>query len=341
VLRWLEVRARSLGRDGTELARVLDAILHLSDLDDASVEQRSSEAASLLEQRVMPDAQNLLRHLASSALGPVGAFDDVTRGLGHLAFLKRGPDAEVLAALVDEICIDARFALALVGATNDISELVGPLEDALSSLRNGILDAPLTPSTASPPFPHRARVAQLPVAFTGQAHAIPHLDHPDGPAISVLTQLMFSGYLNSEIRKGGAYGVDFEVLPERGLWWISSRRDPLPVATYAAFDEAFARFREGRWDGPNADEGRLAILRVTDPVDTPATAARRAWIGAYTGHDGQAWNRFRRRVLDVTDDDVQRVASTYFNKPARATLVGKGQLEDPAISAMFDEIKDV
>lgn len=130
-----------------------------------------------------------------------------------------------------------RLALCLVGDPTDVAPVIGRLSEALAGVPKGGSIPATSEERYAQPFVHLARIAQLPVAVTCQAHAIPPLEHPDGPAIAVLTQLAWSGYLNTEIRRGGAYGVGFGVLPERGLLWISSRRDPLPVNTYRAFDE--------------------------------------------------------------------------------------------------------
>ena len=346
-LHWLELTARALERDSADLVGLVRSALGSSSVDAELAGQLASESAAALEQRVMPQAQVLLRRLSASGLRSSGALDDRVRGLTQLAFLKRllkegdlGRIAGRIGDLRAQLVQDGRVAVCAVGAETNVREVLGPLGELLADVPSGE-----APSAAAEQIftgaSHRARIASLPVAFTSEAFAIGGLSDPDGPAAGVLGQLAFSGYLNSEIRKGGAYGVDFEILPERGLFWISSRRDPMPVATYRAFDEAWSRFRDGRWEGSGADEGKLAILRMTDPVDTPATAARRAWTGRFTGHTTEAWNTFRARVLDVTDDDLQRVARSRFNDPSRATLIGRSQLEDEHIAPAFDEVEDV
>ncbi|MGH2812677.1 MAG: hypothetical protein ACRDI1_08205, partial [Actinomycetota bacterium] len=222
--------------------------------------------------------------------------------------------------------------------------------DLLSGLGEELIRLPAGLPPGPPPkdrldgasCPHRARVAQLPVAFTCEAHSIPGLAHPDTPAIAVLGHLLWIGYLNPEARRIGAYGIDVQTLPERGLFWISSRRDPVPAGTYRAFSEGLARFREGRWEGPRAEEGMLAALRVTDPVDSPALAARRAWLGRFTGHTTGLWNEFRKRLLEVTDADLQRVADQYLTAGARATLIGPSMLQEMGEeSRMFDEVEEI
>ena len=341
-LAWLEIGGRTLTRDQHELAAMIARAVDPTPPDD--LERLAAERASALEAGIMNNAQVHLRRLAGAALRRSSAIDDAVRGLGQLRFLKQLDHAragERVAALAERVRTHDRLAVCVAGS--DAGPLLGPLDAVLASVPDRPRDPhPALTDRIEPPYPHAARIAQLPVAFTCEAHAIPGLDHPDVPAIGVLTQLMFSGYLNAEIRRGGAYGVDFEVLPERGLWWISSRRDPLPANTYRAFTEALDRFRNDTWDASTAKDGMLAILRVTDPVETPASSARRAWLGSYTGHTTDLWNAFRQRILGVRDKDLRRVAADYFAHPSRATLVGRTMLDgSPEVSALFDHVEDV
>lgn len=87
VMRWIELSAYTLARDGAELGDVVAAVLSTRTGVEL-VKQVGAESAASLEQNVMPDAQTLLRRLAASALGRSGRNDDEMRGLGHLRFLK-------------------------------------------------------------------------------------------------------------------------------------------------------------------------------------------------------------------------------------------------------------
>jgi Zn-dependent M16 (insulinase) family peptidase len=346
-LHWLELNARALDRDQTQLAELVQELATGFELDPKMLRQQIAESASALEQSLMPEAQVHLRRLAGGALRRSSQIDDRIRGIGQLKFLKdlAGADnskvAEKLRSITDELLVRNRMALCVTGA--DPHGIVASFGDGLSSISSGsAAAAPASDLLADGARPHRARVTQLPVAFTCEAHSIPGLDHPEGPAVAVLAHLIWFGYLNGESRKVGAYGIDVQALPERGLFWMSSRRDPLPGSTYRSFIEGISRFREGRWEGPKAEDGKLAALRVTDPVDSPATAARRAWLGKFTGHTVGAWNTFRRRILDVTDEDLRRVAEEHLSAGARATLTGPNMLEESREeSKLFDEVVEV
>lgn len=348
-LHWLELNARALDRDQSELPELIAEILTSLEFDPKMLRQLVSESHSRLQQGLMGEAQVHLRRLAGAALRRSSHLDDRIRGIGQLTFLKNlsekpaSEDAAIvnrLGQIRDQLIVRSRLAVCLVGASPDaITSLLG---DALGKFAEGSAPAPVSQDTLSAAKPHRARVTQLPVAFTCEAHSIPGLSHADGPAIAVLGHVLWSGYLTAQAGRVGAYGLDVETLPERGLFWMSSRRDPLPAQTYKAMTEGIARFREGRWEGPKAEEGRLAALRVSDPVDSSASAARRAWVGRFTGHTVEAWNKFRRGILEVTDANLQTVAQQHLTEGARATLSGPNMLEENRDEVgIFDEVVHV
>jgi Zn-dependent M16 (insulinase) family peptidase len=209
----------------------------------------------------------------------------------------------------------------------------------LSGLASGTPVGPPLPDALDLPAVHHARRAQLPVAFTCEVHDAGGLLDPDGPVMAVIAQLVFAGGMNARIRQGGAYGVDYDTVPERGVLWISSRRDPLPMTSFEIMSDLIGRIADGAWDGPPAEDGKLAVLRVTDPVDSPATAARRAWHAAFTGHTAERWNAFRQGVLAVTDDVLADVAARRLRTPRRATLVGDALHAE--LSSHFDDTQEL
>ena len=345
-LHWIELSVRALDRDKDQIPELLTEVLNGVHFDPKKIKQLASESASALEQGLMGGAQVHLRRLAGGTARRSAQIDNRVRGISQLMFLKKLAEksgdgiedvVESLNAIRDELLVRNRLALCLTGV--GASSLVSSIGDAMSDVKDGSTPAARADDELAKSGPHKAAVAQLPVAFTCEAHSIPGLGHPDTPSIAVMAQNLWSGHLNAAVRKVGAYGIDIATLPERGLFWVSSRRDPLPATTYAAISEGVAQYREGRWEGPKAQDGVLAALRVTDPVDTPATAARRAWIGEFTGHTVEAWNTFRRRLLDVTDESLQEVTQKHVSDGARATLVGPSMLEEGREEAkLFDEI---
>jgi Zn-dependent M16 (insulinase) family peptidase len=319
-IHWLEIGLRALDRDTSRLLDEARTALGTRTTDDDDV----ARARTNLERSVMPDAQTHLRRLAASSLRRSARLDDLVRGLSQRPTI----------AAFDDLITSGRITACVIGSSGEIADDVAAMITSLPAE-----DEPRPPDDVlDGDRPHRARVAQLPVAFTCKAFRIGGLDDPDVAPIAVLTQRMWAGYLNTEIRRGGAYGIDFGVLPGRGLLWISSRRDPLPDNTYRAIDETIRRVADGSFDGPGADDAKLAILRTTDPVDSPAAAARRAWIATFTGQTTDKWNAYRRRVLEVTDADTERVARMLIGQGSKATLAGRVLLDE---TGPYDEIEEI
>lgn len=324
-LHWLEIGLRAREEDAGAIVDAIRTTLG----GDSSVDDLVVPARTRIERSVMPDAQVHLRRLAASALRRSALYDEWVRGLSQLACLR-----QPATIARDALMVTGRVTACVIGERNTIAD---DLAGVLGNLPAGT--CPAAPDDVLDlALPHRARVTQLPVAFTCEAFRVPGLLDPDGPAIAVLTQQMWSGYLNTEIRRGGAYGVDYGVLPGRGLLWISSRRDPLPDNTYTAIAETLRRVAEGEWDATTADDAKLAILRVTDPVDSPAASARRAWNATFTGQTSQLWSAYRRRVLDVSDEDTMFAASSLLGKGSRATLAGRALLDQ---TGPYDEIEEL
>lgn len=348
-LHWIELSARALDRDQGQMPELLTEVLEGLEFEPHKLRKLAGEAASGFEQSVMGGAQAHLRRLAGGSLRRSAQIDDRVGGLSQLIFLKKllqrkendfAEVVEKLSSIREELLVKSRLALCVTG--DGASSLLTPVGELLAGVKEGAGIADPMSDEIARSGPHKARVTQLPVAFTCEAHSIPGLLDPDTPAIAVLGQNLWNGHLNAAVRKVGAYGVDVGAVPDSGLFWMSSRRDPLPATTYGAMTEGIARYREGRWDGPKAEDGVLAALRVSDPVETPATAARRAWISGFTGHTVEAWNTFRKRLLDVTDKDLQAAAEKHLSGGARATLVGPSMLEEGREeSKLFDEVIEI
>lgn len=183
-----------------------------------------------------------------------------------------------------------------------------------------------------PPAPEPSRkvvdrpAAQAQILF---GYLAPPLQHPDYPAVKVLSSLLgggMSGRLYAELRdkQGLAYVVG-ALYP--------SRRDPsFFVIHMGTAPENLARAEEGirmeveriRQLRASAEEVNRAkaYLLGTLAMDR-RTNVRQAWYLAFFELGGVGYDfldRYAARVETVTPEDVQRVARTYLDRPTITIL---------------------
>ena len=147
-------------------------------------------------------------------------------------------------------------------------------------------------------------------------------EHPDAPALFLLSQAMSTEFLHREIReKGGAYGGGSSFVPSAGIFYFSSYRDPNTLETIETFQKAC------EWAAQPSSITKTMVeeahLRAFKSIDSPiAPASRGQSLYAQRMTDAQRQN-FRTRLLDCTAEDMTRVAQEYLlNKPMTVCIVG-------------------
>ncbi|EEP82841.1 conserved hypothetical protein [Uncinocarpus reesii 1704] len=177
------------------------------------------------------------------------------------------------------------------------------------------------PKTTAPPLTNGATsfkpspskiLYDLPfqVSYSGLAlRTTPFID-PDSAPLSVLSQLLTHKYLHPEIReKGGAYGAGASNGPIQGLFSFSSYRDPNPMNSLKVFNSSGAFARDRTWLQRELDEAKLGIFQSLDAPMSVDEEGQRYFLTGVTQDMDQRW---REQILDVTAQDVNRVAQKYL-----------------------------
>ena len=73
--------------------------------------------------------------------------------------------------------------------------------------------------------------------------------------------------------------------------------------------------------GDKIEEAVLGVIGSLDKPCSPAGEAMQAFHGELNGRSKSSMVQFRNRVLDVTDADLKRVASTYLPPELAQTAV--------------------
>lgn len=172
------------------------------------------------------------------------------------------------------------------------------------------------------------------VYYSGLAmQTVPFVD-PSSAPLSVLSQLLTHNYLHPEIReKGGAYGAAASNGPVRGIFALTSYRDPNPVNTLKVFENSGVYARDRPWSEREIDEAKLGIFQGLDaPMSVDEEGARYFMSGVTDAMD----QRWREQVLDVTAKDVNEAAQRFLVDGPRKSVCLLGEKKDWTSSDSWD-----
>ena len=170
----------------------------------------------------------------------------------------------------------------------------------------------------------------MPVAFNVRGFKTVRYTHPDAPALLVLANYLRDTYLHRELReKGGAYGGYAQASTGGGAFFLGSYRDPNITRTYEVYDRAAAWVVEGDVDGEALKEAILGACGDVDPLESPDIKGRREATNRVTGFTRVERERFKRRLLEVAESDLRRVAKAYLadGRYAQTTVAGPELVE--------------
>ena len=183
---------------------------------------------------------------------------------------------------------------------------------------------------------HQAWITNTQVNFCAQAHPTVAESHPDSAPLSVLAGILRNAFLHSELReKGGAYGGGATHDSSSGVFRFYSYRDPNVDRTFDTFDEAARWIAETDLEFAVVEESVLGLIAAFDAPGSPAGEAKQAFQSALFGRSPEHRREMRRRVLDVSVDDVKRVAAQYLGQE-RSRAVVTNEAAAAALPADFE-----
>jgi hypothetical protein len=213
-------------------------------------------------------------------------------------------------------------------------EMIEPIRDLLREL---IAALPGNPAAAPPVKPPQleakpeARTVPVPVAFNVRIYKTVRFQHPDSPALLVLSNYLRDTFLHRELReKGGAYGGYAQAGVASATFYFGSYRDPNITRTYDTFDRAVRWVTENPIDAEALKEAILGACGDVDPLESPDIKGRREATNRATGFTREAREKFKQRLLEITAADLQRVARTYFQGAYAETTVAGPELIEQA-----------
>jgi Zn-dependent M16 (insulinase) family peptidase len=246
--------------------------------------------------------------------------------------------AENLSTIRQAVVVSGNLKTALIGEESALADatkaavgICERLQQPLVSL--GSVDGFGPPPLDLPTVPVREGWStSSAVSFVAQAFETVRMEHPDAPALAVISKLLRSLYLHREIReKGGAYGGFSLYNPEDGLFCFASYRDPHVSATLKVYENAAGFVRSDAYKETDIDEAVLQMCSEIDKPDPPGPAARKAFYRKIIGLTDEARQQFKQALLLLNRRQVRETAEKYFD-PGRdpdsvAVISGESQLQ--------------
>lgn len=333
----LVIAGKALARNHAELSDLLWETLTAARFDELPrLRELVAQMRAQREEAITDHGHALALAAASAGLSPVAALNHRWDGLHGLQALKALDDtldedgalrafAERLERLRDRLRGLPRQLLVVSEA-----ERQDAIAEALAARWRGGSGSTIRPFALAAPDPQPPRQGfriNTQVNFCAKAYPTVASGHPDAAALQVLGDFLRNGYLHRAIREqGGAYGGGAGYHPDSGAFRFYSYRDPRLADTLADFDRALDWLQTHDHPPRTLEEAILGIIAAIDKPGSPAGEAVTAFFGTLFGRTPEQRRAFRQRVLEVTLDDLRRVATTYLHpEQARCAALGNAR----------------
>ena len=325
--------SKALLRHHGELSELLKQSFLSARFDEsARIREIMSQLRLRREQGVVGRGHSLAMMAASAPFSKLGSVLHKLRGLEGLSALKQLDDSlgdepalesfmQQLSQLHEKISAAPKQFL-LVGEAEQKDKLLAELFSAWQGVspaasENLVLDLDSPVSSKGELW-----ITNTQVNFCARAYQTVSVAHEDAAALSVLSGYLRNGYLHTAIREqGGAYGGGASYDSDSATFRFFSYRDPRLEDTLNDFDRSIAWLLEGKHEARQLEEAILGVIGSIDKPGSPAGEAKNAFHAELFGRDAEFRKQTRARVLDVTMNDLKRVAETYFDTEKSMTAV--------------------
>ena len=324
----LVLAGKALARNHAALAELLWETLISPRFDELPrLRELIAQIRAQREEGITDHGHMLALAAACSSLSPVAALSHRWEGLQGLRAVKALDDTlddagalTAFAARLERLRDRLRDAPRQLLVVSEAERQEAIAEALAIHWRDGHT-APVEPFTLAAPEPQPSRQGfsvNTQVNFCAKAYPTVAQNHPDAPALHVLGDFLRNGYLHRAIREqGGAYGGSAGYHPDSGAFRFHSYRDPRLTDTLADFDRALDWLQTHDHPARTLEEAILGVIAAIDKPGSPAGEAIGAFFGTLFGRTPERRRAYRQRVLEVTLDDLRRVATTWL-RPEQA-----------------------
>ena len=340
------VSGKALTRNLTAFFEILSDLMTDLKFERSHLKNLLGQYRASLESRVVGAGHVFARKLAEAQLSAAGALKERLEGVTQVGVAKKlaaldddGLDGLIndLEAVRDALFRNANLRACLTAEVSVLEKLKSELVALLEKLPSGT--AQIANSTGeSLSLRARARTTAVPVAYDALVVPTVPYTHPDAPVLMALAEYIRSRYTHPEVReKGGAYGGFATTDRENGTFAMISYRDPHIVRTFGVFRDAAQFVTENPIDSEAVKEAVLSACGDVDPLSSPDSKGRSRFFNDAAGFTLDKRIAFKKRLLQVTVDDLRRVAETHLTQNGAMAVISN----DEKIAQANTEMNDV
>ncbi|MEW6765062.1 MAG: insulinase family protein [Pseudomonadota bacterium] len=325
---YMVLSGKALARNGAALQGLMREVLETARFDELPrLRELVAQTRFAREQGVTSAGHSHAMAIAASRLSPSARLAHRWSGLQGLQSLKALDDgldevaslasfAERLGALHRKL-LEAPREWLMVAEGRSFAALAEAQAATWGEAAAGVSAVALPGVRATT---REAWLTNTQVHFCAKAYPAVPVDHPDAGPLALLGAYLRNGFLHRAIREqGGAYGGGSSYDPESASFRFFSYRDPRLSDTLADFDRAIDWLHGEGHSAQALEEALLSVISSIDKPGSPAGEAKKAFHNALHGATPERRMAYRARLLDVTLDDLRRVASQYL-KPEQASI---------------------
>lgn len=339
---WLTLTTKSLTQklDAIQLLKLAFEQLRFDEKDRIIelLQQRKTRWHS----RLSGSGHSYAMQTASRQMSALARRDYHNTGLGALNWLsdlvtKIDQDEDAYHALIAELqaihrkLLQAPKQFLLVCEEHHSDRLVEEVQNVWDKLQVNKAPVTLTQVEQVNTANDEAWLIQTNVQFCASAYQAVDVAHADAAPLMVLAAYLRNGFLHSAIReKGGAYGGGASYDGNACSFRFYSYRDPRLAETFNDFEASVQWLLNTEQQPHQLEEAILGLVASMDKPGSPAGEAITACYALLHARTPKFRKMLRERLLNVTLDDLNRVAKQYLlqEKPVKAVVAPFAKREE-------------
>ncbi|MBJ8417588.1 insulinase family protein [Acinetobacter courvalinii] len=339
---WLTLTTKSLTQklDAIQLLKLAFEQLRFDEKD--RIIELLQQRKTRWQSRLSGSGHSYAMQAASRQMSALARRDYHNTGLGALNWLsdlvtKIDQDDAAYQALIGELqaihrkLLQAPKQFLLVCEEHQSDRLVEEVQNVWDKLAVDQAPVSLTSVEQVNTSDDEAWLIQANVQFCASAYQAVDVAHPDAAPLMVLAAYLRNGFLHSAIReKGGAYGGGASYDGNACSFRFYSYRDPRLAETFNDFEASVQWLINTEQQPHQLEEAILGLVASMDKPGSPAGEAITACYALLHARTPKFRKILRERLLNVTLDDLQRVAKQYLlaQKPVKAVVAPFAKREE-------------